>query len=58
VTPRADIKLTGSALSANPLKACQGRCNGAQRVPEGGVQVNPSKWVCAACGAQLLRRFR
>lgn len=40
--------LPGSPLSHKyPLKRCS-RCD-EDRVPEGGIDMSPTKWVCAAC---------
>lgn len=50
-----DIALPGSLKTAQPLRLCQGRC-GRERVPEGGAQVSPKKWVCAGCWRNYMRR--
>ena len=39
--------LPGSLRNHGPLRAC-GRCERTV-VPEGGVQLNPARWVCGAC---------
>lgn len=54
---RADIFLPGTPRNASPMRPCQGKCAGAERVPEGGLQLTPTKWVCASCGAAALRRI-
>jgi hypothetical protein len=45
---RADIYLPGTPRNANPFKLCDGQCQSA-KPPEGGVQISPTKWVCASC---------
>lgn len=40
------------------MRQCQTKkCAGAERVPEGGLQLSPTKWVCASCAAEALRRI-
>lgn len=52
-----ELGLAGSLKSELPLRQCQGSCN-APRLPEGGLHVSPTKWVCSGCSARLLRRLR
>lgn len=45
---RTDLYLPGTPQNASPLRPCNGPC-GREKPPEGGVQMNASKWVCATC---------
>lgn len=55
---RSDITLPGSPQHAAAMKACQSKtCNGAERPPEGGVDLNATKWICAGCWAVKKRRL-
>lgn len=55
---RVDITLPGSSRPDLPLRACQGKkCAGAERIPEGGVDLSPTKWVCGACWNVVARRL-
>ena len=40
----------GSRQPIHPLKLCN-KCE-EKRPPEGGIQLSPSKWYCAACWAK------
>lgn len=56
---RSDLILPGTPKSARPLQPCQSKsCNGADRLSDGGVNLNPTKWVCAACYAVIARRLK
>lgn len=37
-----------------PLRLCA-KC-ARQRVPEGGVETRPGRWICAACWAAFTQR--
>lgn len=55
--PRArgrDLRLS-QVLVGQPLKLC-GKCDG-DKPPEGGVQLNPQKWLCAGCWVAKQRRM-
>lgn len=42
------IGLTGTPpKSAGPLRVCS-KCE-RERVPEGGIEIGPAKWICASC---------
>lgn len=42
------IRLNGSSnRPVHQLKLCS-KCN-SQRVPEGGIELSPTRWVCAVC---------
>lgn len=53
-----EITLPGSARSTAPLRPCQGRCAGAERTPDGGLQLTPTRWVCVTCSSRMLRGLR
>lgn len=41
------LVLNGSARNSHPLRLCD-KCE-TKRIPEGGVQLGPGRWYCAAC---------
>ena len=44
------IILPGSLKTSEALRECS-KC-GDQRAPEGGVDLSPTRWVCARCWAR------
>ena len=44
----------GSKQPTHKFKLC-GRCE-ESKPPEGGIQMNPTKWYCAACWAHRATR--
>lgn len=48
------ITLKGSNTASLPLRMCDQHKRLA--VPEGGVQMNPNKWVCASCWVRFTNR--
>ena len=50
------IAMTGSAINGNKYKLCH-YCE-EKKLPEGGVQLSPRKWVCAACWVDKLKAMR
>lgn len=44
----ARIGLSGShPVNTRPLRMCD-KCQ-RERLPEGGIQMNPTRWICAEC---------
>ena len=51
---KQNLRLNGSTQPVHPLRTCA-KC-GEQRVPEGGIQMTPEKWICAICWTK--RQFK
>jgi hypothetical protein len=47
------INLDGSRKDTHPLKQCS---NGHTASPGGGIQLSPTKWLCATCWARRASR--
>lgn len=51
--PKA-LSLPGSRHGAQQLRMCDQHKE--TTTPEGGVQMNPNKWVCASCWVRFVNR--